>query len=178
MAQVELVAEPEGGEELTASSTMEGTRMKKMEEAKGLKSDDGSVYKFWLKSVANADLIKEYKVTILKDAKKKANFPGFRKGQVPPYAMPQITSFAIQESLIKTVEQAVTAYSLKSLPGSDGQVEILEDVQEFTKGYKDGTPLEFTATLNCVFDPEKLPDAVTVDTSAVEENESDDEKAD
>lgn len=107
-----------------------------------------------------------------------ANFPGFRKGQVPPYAMPQITSFAIQESLIKTVEQAVAAYSLKSLPGSDGQVEILEDVQEFTKGYKDGTPLEFTATLNCVFDPEKLPEAVTVDTSAVQEDESEDEKAD
>eukprot|EP00547_Thalassionema_nitzschioides_P000020 CAMPEP_0194209144 /NCGR_PEP_ID=MMETSP0156-20130528/7370_1 /TAXON_ID=33649 /ORGANISM="Thalassionema nitzschioides, Strain L26-B" /LENGTH=177 /DNA_ID=CAMNT_0038936253 /DNA_START=233 /DNA_END=766 /DNA_ORIENTATION=- len=177
MAQVELVAEPEGGEELTASSSMEGTRVKKLEEADGLKSNDGPVYKFWLKSLASGDLIKEYKITLLKDAKKKANFPGFRKGQVPPYAMPQITGFAIQESLIKTVEQAVAAYALKSLPGSDGQVEILEDVEELCKGYKDGTSLEFTATLNCAFDPE----VVTVEASAVEDDEdeeSDEENAD
>lgn len=63
--------------------------------------------------------------------------------------MPQIVNFAIQEGLIKTIEQAVAAYGLKSLAGSDGEVEILEDVQ-----YKDGESLKFTATLKAAMTPE------------------------
>ena len=47
-----------------------------------LKSPDGTVYNFWLLSVAEADLIKEIRGQILKDASKKANFPGFRKVSV------------------------------------------------------------------------------------------------
>ena len=37
------------------------------------------------------------------DASKKAQFPGFRKGQIPPYAMPQMTSFALQEAITNSV---------------------------------------------------------------------------
>jgi hypothetical protein len=73
MAQVELMPEPQGGEELTAISTMEGTRMKNMGEVEGMKSEDGTVYKFWLQTIANGELVKEYKTTILKDAKKKVS---------------------------------------------------------------------------------------------------------
>lgn len=69
--------------------------------------------------------------------------------------MPQMNSFSIQEALIKTIEQTVSAYGLKSLPGSDGEVEVLEKVEDMCKGYKDNTSLPFTATFNCVFDPEK-----------------------
>jgi hypothetical protein len=32
----------------------------------------------------------------------------------------------------------------------------LEDVKEMCKGYKDGTSLEFTATLNCAMDPSRV----------------------
>ena len=70
--------------------------------------------------------------------------------------MPQIQGFAIQEGIIKTVEQAVKAYGLTSLPGSEGEVNILEDVKEMCKGYKEGTSLEFTATLNCAMDPSRV----------------------
>lgn len=91
-----------------------------------------------------------------------AQFPGFRKGQIPPYAMPQIVNFAIQEGLVKTIEQAVAAYGLTALSGSDGEVEILEDVQEMCKGYKDGESLKFTATFK----------------AAMEESEEEDEPAD
>ena len=105
----------------------------------------------------------------------KANFPGFRKGQVPPYAMPQIQGFAIQEGIIKTVEQAVKAYGLTSLPGSEGEVNILEDVKEMCKGYKEGMSLEFTATLNCAMDPSRVMSGpsndVVVDVEAITEVE-------
>jgi hypothetical protein len=51
--------------------------------------------------------------------------------------------FAIQEGIIKTVEQAVKVYGLTSLPGSEGDVNVLEDVKEMGKGYKEGMSLEF-----------------------------------
>lgn len=60
----------------------------------------------------------------------------------------------MQESIIKTVQAAVDAFGLKSLEGSDGEVEVKEDVQEMSKAYKTGDSLEFTATVNAAYDPE------------------------
>ena len=34
----------------------------------------------------------------------------------------------MQEAVIKTVEAGVEAYGLKALPGSDGEIEVQEDV--------------------------------------------------
>lgn len=72
-----------------------------------------------------------------------------------------MTGFAVQEALIRTVESAVKAFGLKSLPGSAGEVTILEEVQDMCKGYKVGDSLKFTAKLNAIFDPEKAPSKVT-----------------
>jgi hypothetical protein len=152
---VELVPEPEGGEELTAIKTLDGSRMKNMGEAEGVTSEDGStVYKFWLKAKVEGTLIKELHSEVLKQSAKKANFPGFRKGQVPPYAMPQIRGFSVQEGIIKTCQSAVDAYGLKSIKGSDGEVEVLEDIPEVAADYKLGDSVEFTATFKAIFDPE------------------------
>lgn len=78
---VELVPEPQGGEELQATSSgMLDSRVKNMGQAEGAKSDGGAtVYRFWLSSVAEGELVKQIRTQILKDASKKANFPGFRK---------------------------------------------------------------------------------------------------
>jgi hypothetical protein len=73
--------------------------------------------------------------------------------------MPQIRGFAVQEGIIKTVQSAVGAYGLKSIPGSDGEVEVLENIPEIAKGYKMGDDIVFTATFRAVFDPEKRADA-------------------
>ena len=154
-AGIELKPEPEGGEEVPAQNTMPGSRMKNMGEA-GVKNDDGTVYKFWLSATAQGSLIKSLNTQVLKDAAKKADFPGFRKGQVPPYAMPQIRGFAVQEGLIQTVQAAVDAYGLKSISGSDGEVEIKEDVPEMAKAYKLGDDQQFTCTFNAIFDPERV----------------------
>jgi hypothetical protein len=88
------------------------------------------------------------------------------QGQIPPWAMPQITQFAVQESIIKTVEAAVEAFGLKSLPGNNGNVEVNEDVPSMAKGYKAGDALQFTATLNCAL-PRTAPavDALMGETS-------------
>ncbi len=100
--EVELVAEPEGGTELTAvSSSLPGSRMKDMGPVED--GEDG-VHSFWLSAIADGKKIKEFRAQTEKEASKKANFPGFRKGQIPPYAMPRMTAFAIQEAVIKTCE--------------------------------------------------------------------------
>lgn len=151
----ELVAEPEGGEEIKSVDTMPESRMKNMGKHPEFKSDDGEVFTFWLNAKADGKMIKGYRTQVEKDAAKNANFPGFRKGQVPPYAQPQLTMFAVQEGIIKTCEAAVAAYGLKSLSGSDGSVEVHEDIKEICKGYKVGTDIEFTATFPATFDPEK-----------------------
>jgi hypothetical protein len=77
---VELIPEPEGGEDLTALKTLEGSRVKNMGEAEGTKKhDEGTVYKFWITATAQGALIKELNTKVLKDASKEAQFPGFRK---------------------------------------------------------------------------------------------------
>ena len=53
-------------------------------------------------------------------------FPLLLQGQVPPYAMPQIKGFAVQDGILKTIEATAAAYGLKSIPGSDGEVTVLE----------------------------------------------------
>jgi hypothetical protein len=77
------------------------------------------------------------------------------QGQVPPYAQPQITQFAVKESIIKTVQAALNAFGLKELEGSNGEVEVKEDVAAMAKGYKTGDALQFTATVNGAFDAAK-----------------------
>lgn len=71
--------EPEGGKEITAVKSMDGSRLKNMGAAEEIKNDDGTVYKFWLTASAKGALIKSLYNQVLKDASKKANFPGFRK---------------------------------------------------------------------------------------------------
>jgi hypothetical protein len=67
----------------------------------------------------------------------------------------------------------VDAYGLQSLPGSDGNVEVKEDVKEMAKGYKTGDSIQFTATLNCAYDPKKkvVDDTAVVDVEAVSDTE-------
>ncbi len=77
---------------------------------------------------------------------------------MPPYAMPQIKGFAVQEGIIQTVKSAVNAYGLKSIGGKDGEVEVLEDIPEIANSYKVGDNLQFTATFQAIFDPDLLAD--------------------
>jgi len=144
----ELKPEPEGGEELNKFSfSLPDSRLKNLGPDGG-----GGVYKFWLTAKADGKTIKKLRDQTEREASKKANFPGFRKGQVPPYAQPQMTGFAVQEAIIKTCELSLETYGLESLPGSDGEVTVLEDIKDLVKGYKLGNDVAFTATYRGKFD--------------------------
>ena len=75
----ELIPEPEGGEVIEAVSTMPESRLKNMGEATGVTAEAGTAYNFWLTAQAGGPLIKTINTRVLKDASKKAQFPGFRK---------------------------------------------------------------------------------------------------
>lgn len=172
MMAYELKAEPEGGEEIPSVDTMTGSRMKNMGPDSDTKDKDGDVHIFWTKAVADGKMIKGFRTQVEKDASKNANFPGFRKGQIPPYAQPQMTSFAVQEGIIKTCEAAVAAYGLKPLKGEAGSVEVHEDIKDICKGYKVGQSVEFTATFKAIFDAEKQIKEVEFPPAAEEEAEA------
>lgn len=87
---------------------------------------------------------------------------------MPPYAQPQITNFSLQEAIIKTVQAAVDAFGLKTLDGSDGEVEVKEDVEAMSKGYRTGDPLSFTANVRAVYDPEVAPAAAEDSTEVID----------
>jgi hypothetical protein len=78
---VGLEPEPEGGIVLQPKQSMPGCRMKELEPLLDMKKSSSDVlqYKFWMTAEAEGALIKEIRTQILKDASKKANFPGFRK---------------------------------------------------------------------------------------------------
>jgi hypothetical protein len=154
VTSVELKPEPQVGVDILPIDTLPNTRVKNLG-PKDIKSEDGQVYQFWLKTEAKGSLISELRQQVVKESAKHANFPGFRKGQIPPYAQSKMTTFAVQEGIIKTCEAAVKAYGLKALAGSDGSVEVHEDVNEISKIYKIGDNVPFTATFLAVFDAEK-----------------------
>ena len=167
-AAPELKPEPEGGEELTAIKTLAGSRMKRMSPVDNIKSEDGSpVFEFWLSAKVEGPAVQSLHSEVLKESAKKANFPGFRKGQVPPFAMPQIRGFAVSESIIRTCQSAVEAYGLKSLKGSDGEVNVNEDIPELAKTYKLGDDIFFTATFKASMDEEVSVDSVSDAIDAV-----------
>ena len=82
-----------------------------------------------------------------------------------------MTMFAVQEGIINTCESAVEAYGLVALKGSEGSVEVKENVKDICNGYKVGDDIPFTATFKATYNPEKRPEV----EEETEEEESDTE---
>lgn len=161
---VELKPEPEGGIELPLPKGCTDFRMKEMRELdpaeveakysrSGGSTSDGEegppkpTHEFWMTGMIDTFGIELNKKALLKDMKAKANFPGFRKGQVPPYAMPQVVLFSIQDALINTVKVMVEEFGLNN----GGEVTIHEDVEAIARSYKAGTNITFTASVEAAY---------------------------
>lgn len=72
------------------------------------------------------------------------------------------------------MQAAVGAFGLKTIAGSDGEMQVHEDVEAMSKAYKTGDSLPFTASLNAVFDPERKSstEGEVVDAEIVQEESS------
>ncbi|GMH75490.1 hypothetical protein TrLO_g8986 [Triparma laevis f. longispina] len=97
---------------------------------------------YWLSHSCTGPEILNTKKQVIKESAKNANFPGFRKGQIPPWAMPKMSTFAIQECITSSLNELLKGHDLEA---KDGKVEVVEDVQEIGKNWKEGDDVHFTA---------------------------------
>jgi len=173
----DLVPEPEGGEIVPRLVPLEDgveseIKMKNM----GINSEmseesGGSVYNFWMRTGAPGVNIKKNWTTISKDAAKNAQFPGFRKGQIPPYAQPKMVSFAMQEAIVDACESTAKLYGLKAMAGDEGEVDVKEDIKAICMGYnpaKKAVDVPFTATFSAVYDAAAIANEVFEEAEVID----------
>eukprot|EP00567_Pseudictyota_dubia_P006429 CAMPEP_0197437852 /NCGR_PEP_ID=MMETSP1175-20131217/4994_1 /TAXON_ID=1003142 /ORGANISM="Triceratium dubium, Strain CCMP147" /LENGTH=237 /DNA_ID=CAMNT_0042967471 /DNA_START=291 /DNA_END=1004 /DNA_ORIENTATION=+ len=185
MENHDLVAEPDGGEEvapLVAGTELRGEfkiRIKDLgpvdesDEAYSLKDDLGvPVHNFWLTALADGADVKKTRNIVLRDSAKHADFPGFRKGQIPPYAMPKMTFFALQETLVSSCQASIKVFGVNEInEGQLGAVTFNENVEDLSKVYDDKNfpSVPFTANFRGTFDPDAVREAVGDDDAEEEE---------
>ncbi|KAJ8906354.1 hypothetical protein NDN08_002847 [Rhodosorus marinus] len=107
-------------------------------------------YKFGLK--VSGGKSKEVFQTIFGEFKKNAKFPGFRKGQVPPFMKPKIVSFALEEVLADSLTYAIESSNLKKCEGQAFVPEYDPKVNDMRKDFKPGEDLSFSVEIACVED--------------------------
>jgi hypothetical protein len=105
-----------------------------------------TVSEFWCRMTVPGDATQTYMSKLMKEAKKNANFPGFRPGQIPPYAKPQMVAFAMEEAINTGLLDVIDSAGLTALSGDDANAQILEDIKAMSKTFKPGSELTFTAT--------------------------------
>eukprot|EP00639_Heterosigma_akashiwo_P031010 CAMPEP_0194687022 /NCGR_PEP_ID=MMETSP0295-20121207/15911_1 /TAXON_ID=39354 /ORGANISM="Heterosigma akashiwo, Strain CCMP2393" /LENGTH=222 /DNA_ID=CAMNT_0039575079 /DNA_START=24 /DNA_END=693 /DNA_ORIENTATION=+ len=99
-----------------------------------LKEIEGNIAEFQLDfEVAGKDSQKVYS-EIQKQAKKNANFPGFRKGQLPAYALAELKSFTLEQVINDAILNACDYCKLDVVEeGESAKAEILEDMTDLGK---------------------------------------------
>mmetsp|Transcript_13726 Transcript_13726/g.40154 ORF Transcript_13726/g.40154 Transcript_13726/m.40154 type:complete len:296 (-) Transcript_13726:199-1086(-) len=187
----ELAAEPEGGEgvqPLVAGTEEIGDfiiRIKDLgpvdesDEAYDLKEELGTpVHNFWLTALVNGKDVQKTRNIVLKDSAKHANFPGFRPGQIPPYAQPKMTFFALQETLVSSCQQSIKIFGVNEINKDQlGAVTFNENVEDLSKIYdtKKCPSIPFTANFRGSFDPDAVRQSAEEDATENEAEEESDE---
>ena len=122
---------------------------------KGEEVKDGHKYTFTV--TVDGTMSKDSYAVIMKDFKKNAQFPGFRKGTIPPFMLPKVKQFVILDCLEKTLTEAVKSEGLKL--ASDDRKPTLDDAQTktLTSSFKESDG--FTYTIDCELKPESAADA-------------------
>jgi len=154
------------------------------DEAYDLEEEIGAkAHNFWLSAIAEGEEIQKFRMALEKDATKNANFPGFRPGQIPPYAQPKMTNFALQEGIVKTCQAAILRYGVKEINiDAIGAVTFNEDIEQMSSkyNYKSCPSVPFTANFRAIFDPEVAEDnaASLAAEAASDDSETEIEKDD
>lgn len=97
--------------------------------------------KYQFKVDVDGQMSKDSYVAIMKDFKKNAQFPGFRKGTIPPFMIPKVKSFVILDCLEKTLGEAVREQGMELADDEkrptldDDQVSVLTKAFSETEGF-------------------------------------------
>ena len=150
--------EPDSGTLLEQLSSVSDLRLNKLTRCKTLQTNvlgsrnpeqNPEVNNYWVTSVAPSSAIKETTKQLQIQAAKKAQFPGFRKGQLPPHAKKKIVGFAVRESIQDqmkfVIQQGYGLETVKKNESDEGDITFLENIDELTQAYKEGEDVPFTA---------------------------------
>eukprot|EP00903_Cladosiphon_okamuranus_P006609 g6456.t1 len=132
---------------------IKGKRLKVVDEAQG-------VWKYEFDIEAPGPKTQSLNARILREIKKKSDFPGYRKGEIPSRLMPEANKFVIEEIMNDGLLTAMETYGLVGADGEGSEADINTDIEELLKVFKPGKPLKFS----CTFDAKPKPD--TDETSA------------
>mmetsp|Transcript_4298 Transcript_4298/g.8671 ORF Transcript_4298/g.8671 Transcript_4298/m.8671 type:complete len:214 (+) Transcript_4298:30-671(+) len=126
----------------TASlSMMADSDWYKMEKLEDL---DGGAAKYKFSVDVDGQLSKDSYMTVMKDFKKNAKFPGFRPGTIPPFMIPKVKAFVILDCLEKTLGEAVRENGLE-LASEDNRPTLDDDqVKDLTKNWQDNAGFSYT----------------------------------
>ena len=173
LADIEAGLEPTTGEavEVSGISDCRVLRLGRVtaDELEEVELEAGEeVSEFWVRMTVPGEATQAYMSKLMAEAKKNANFPGFRPGQIPPYARPQMVAFAMEEAINTGLLDVIDDTGLKAMGGDDAQAKILEDIKKLSKTFKPGTPLTFTATFRAKEEEKAEASAPTADAAEAE----------
>eukprot|EP00960_Hanusia_phi_P053209 761911-Hanusia_phi.AAC.2 len=118
--------------------------VEKVEEKEG----DAAKYKFTV--TVDGQMSKDsYDLTyviaaIMKDFKKNAQFPGFRKGTIPPFMLSKVKQFVILDCLEKSLGEAVREQALELADENNKPNLDNEQVAELTKTFNEKNGFKYT----------------------------------
>eukprot|EP00752_Nemacystus_decipiens_P009416 g8419.t1 len=131
--------EVEDLEELNPS--IKGRRLQVVDEAQG-------VWKYEFDIEAPGPRTQSLNDRILREIKKKSDFPGFRKGEIPSRLMPEANKYVIEEIMNDSLLTAMETYGLVGADGDGSEADINTDIEEMLKVFKPGKPLKFSCTFD------------------------------
>lgn len=82
----------------------------------------------------------------MQSLKARANFPGFRKGTIPPFIMKDVNGFILRDCVDDLVESAIRELDLSRIDENDTDLEM--DVDEMMKRFIVGEDFVFSCELS------------------------------
>eukprot|EP00177_Eucheuma_denticulatum_P000782 GFKZ01001412.1.p1 GENE.GFKZ01001412.1~~GFKZ01001412.1.p1 ORF type:complete len:214 (-),score=44.70 GFKZ01001412.1:488-1129(-) len=108
-------------------------------------SDDVEVAKYRFDLQIPASVSKDKRRECIAALKKSANYPGFRKGTIPPFVMKSLPTFVLQDSAEDMLREAMNELELRPLQEEE---ELDLDYNELRKNFTVGEDFTFSVKVS------------------------------
>lgn len=138
-------------------------------------SDDGEIANYRLKLEIPASFSKKKRKESLQEMRKHANFPGFRKGTIPPFILKDLDGFVFRDAADEMIAEAVKQLDMSQYK-EEGE-NIGYDPESLQKSFVVGQDFRFECEipLTCIrddeVDVENLTDVVSFDEEDIGEGQ-------
>lgn len=117
-------------------------------------SDDGEIANYKLRIALDGDYTKKKRGDSVREMRKKAHFPGFRKGTIPSFILKDIDAFVLRDSMEEKIKEAVEELKLSESDGEENAPKF--DFDALVEQFSVGDDFEFDCEL-VLTDTNKAP---------------------